>query len=133
MLSVGKSVSRFPKENHDCMPCNCRIKQCTEVETSWVFISHHEMGHIEYYLQYASEPTMFRDGANPGRKLNKMLWPWLNGGGKCFAQGIKFLWMVGGLSHIFPLQAMVTEIPRLDRSKPVLMRQGLVLLSGYSW
>ena len=43
-----------------------RIKQCTEITTSWVFVSHHEMGHIEYYLQYAPEPTVFRDGANPG-------------------------------------------------------------------
>ncbi len=43
-----------------------RIKQCTEVDTSWIFISHHEMGHIEYYLQYAPQPTVFRDGANPG-------------------------------------------------------------------
>ena len=44
----------------------CRIKQCTEITTSWVFVSHHEMGHIEYFLQYAPEPTVFRDGANPG-------------------------------------------------------------------
>lgn len=28
--------------------------------------THHEMAHIQYYLQYADEPYLYRDGANPG-------------------------------------------------------------------
>lgn len=27
---------------------------------------HHEMGHIQYYLQYQDKPVEFREGANPG-------------------------------------------------------------------
>lgn len=27
---------------------------------------HHEMGHIQYFLQYARQPNVFREGANPG-------------------------------------------------------------------
>ena len=27
---------------------------------------HHEMGHIQYYLQYKHLPLVFREGANPG-------------------------------------------------------------------
>lgn len=27
---------------------------------------HHEMGHIEYFLQYKEQPLVYRDGANPG-------------------------------------------------------------------
>ncbi len=27
---------------------------------------HHEMGHIQYFLQYKDQPIAFRDGANPG-------------------------------------------------------------------
>lgn len=27
---------------------------------------HHEMGHVEYYLQYKDQPVSYRDGANPG-------------------------------------------------------------------
>ena len=27
---------------------------------------HHEMGHIEYFMQYANQPVVFREGANPG-------------------------------------------------------------------
>ncbi len=27
---------------------------------------HHEMGHIQYFLQYKNQPVVFRDGANPG-------------------------------------------------------------------
>jgi peptidyl-dipeptidase A len=43
-----------------------RIKQCTEVDMGWLMTTHHEMGHIEYFLQYAIQPVQFRDGANPG-------------------------------------------------------------------
>ena len=24
------------------------------------------MGHIEYYMQYKNQPTVYREGANPG-------------------------------------------------------------------
>ena len=27
---------------------------------------HHEMGHVQYFLQYKDQPLSFRDGANPG-------------------------------------------------------------------
>merc|ERR1712071_452407 len=27
---------------------------------------HHEMGHIQYYLQYKDQPYVYRQGANPG-------------------------------------------------------------------
>ncbi len=27
---------------------------------------HHEMGHIQYFLQYKNQPVVFREGANPG-------------------------------------------------------------------
>lgn len=27
---------------------------------------HHEMGHVQYFLQYKDQPISFRDGANPG-------------------------------------------------------------------
>lgn len=31
-----------------------------------LFTVHHEMGHVEYYLQYKDQPVSFRRGANPG-------------------------------------------------------------------
>lgn len=31
-----------------------------------LFTVHHEMGHIQYYLQYKDKPMGFRSGANPG-------------------------------------------------------------------
>ncbi|KAL2078213.1 hypothetical protein ACEWY4_025898 [Coilia grayii] len=43
-----------------------RIKQCTTVTMEQLFTVHHEMGHVEYYLQYKDQPTSFRRGANPG-------------------------------------------------------------------
>lgn len=41
--------------------------------------SHHEMAHIQYYLQYSHQPYLYRDGANPGKqnvlvKRNKYLY-----------------------------------------------------------
>ncbi|XP_028675845.1 angiotensin-converting enzyme [Erpetoichthys calabaricus] len=43
-----------------------RIKQCTTVTMEQLFTVHHEMGHVEYYLQYKDQPVSFREGANPG-------------------------------------------------------------------
>lgn len=43
-----------------------RIKQCTRVNMEDLLTAHHEMGHIEYYLQYKNQPTLFKEGANPG-------------------------------------------------------------------
>ncbi|CAG9818311.1 unnamed protein product [Phaedon cochleariae] len=43
-----------------------RIKQCTEITLEEFIVAHHEMGHIEYFLQYKDQPIKFRDGANDG-------------------------------------------------------------------
>uniref|UniRef100_UPI00358E57EB angiotensin-converting enzyme isoform X2 n=1 Tax=Myxine glutinosa TaxID=7769 RepID=UPI00358E57EB len=43
-----------------------RIKMCTVVNMEDLFTIHHEMGHIQYYLQYKDQPVPFRNGANPG-------------------------------------------------------------------
>lgn len=43
-----------------------RIKQCTEVTTRYLYIAHHELGHIQYYLQYQHQVPPFRQAPNPG-------------------------------------------------------------------
>uniref|UniRef100_F6S8L7 Angiotensin-converting enzyme n=1 Tax=Ornithorhynchus anatinus TaxID=9258 RepID=F6S8L7_ORNAN len=43
-----------------------RIKQCTTVNMEDLITVHHEMGHVQYYLQYKEQPVVFREGANPG-------------------------------------------------------------------
>ena len=43
-----------------------RIKMCTEVNMEELIVIHHEMGHIQYFLQYKDQPVVFRGGANPG-------------------------------------------------------------------
>ncbi|GBP18262.1 Angiotensin-converting enzyme [Eumeta japonica] len=43
-----------------------RIKMCTVVNMENLRVVHHEMGHIQYYLQYRNQPVVFRAGANPG-------------------------------------------------------------------
>lgn len=43
-----------------------RIKQCTRVTMESLVTVHHEIGHIEYYLNYRNQPLAFRTGANPG-------------------------------------------------------------------
>ncbi|XP_023012858.2 angiotensin-converting enzyme [Leptinotarsa decemlineata] len=49
-----------------CNNIDFRIKQCTEVDMKNLITIHHEMSHIEYYLYYADQPFLYRDGANPG-------------------------------------------------------------------
>ncbi|XP_043462372.1 angiotensin-converting enzyme-like [Leptopilina heterotoma] len=43
-----------------------RIKQCTRINSDSLLTAHHEMGHIQYYLQYKDQPVIYREGANPG-------------------------------------------------------------------
>ena len=42
---------------------------CTGVNLEDLVTIHHEMGHIQYYLQYADKPLQFRNGANNGKKI----------------------------------------------------------------
>jgi hypothetical protein len=30
--------------------------------------AHHEMGHVQYYLQYKHQPRVYKRGANPGTR-----------------------------------------------------------------
>ncbi|XP_006897856.1 PREDICTED: angiotensin-converting enzyme-like isoform X2 [Elephantulus edwardii] len=43
-----------------------RIKQCTTVNMEDLVVTHHEMGHIQYFMQYKDLPVSLREGANPG-------------------------------------------------------------------
>ncbi|XP_040845401.1 angiotensin-converting enzyme isoform X4 [Ochotona curzoniae] len=43
-----------------------RIKQCTTVNMEELIVAHHEMGHIQYFMQYKHLPVALREGANPG-------------------------------------------------------------------
>ncbi|XP_068081591.1 angiotensin-converting enzyme isoform X2 [Anabrus simplex] len=43
-----------------------RIKQCTQITGVDLYTAHHEMGHVQYYLQYKHQPVVYRRGANPG-------------------------------------------------------------------
>lgn len=49
-----------------CNGRDYRIKQCTTVNQRNFETIHHEMGHIQYYIQYKEQPLTFRTGANPG-------------------------------------------------------------------
>lgn len=46
-----------------------RIKMCTHVTMKDLITAHHELAHIHYFMQYKSQPKVFRDGANPGKCL----------------------------------------------------------------
>lgn len=53
------------------MKFSCRIKMCTRLDTSDFQTIHHEMGHIQYFLQYEHLPVIYREGANPGSHIKK--------------------------------------------------------------
>lgn len=54
-----------------CNGRDFRIKQCTRVNMEDLITVHHEMGHIQYDLQYKGQPIMYREGANPGNLVYK--------------------------------------------------------------
>lgn len=39
---------------------------CTDVTHKDFITVHHEMAHIQFFLNYRNNPKVFRDGANPG-------------------------------------------------------------------
>nr|ATU82846.1 secreted Angiotensin-converting enzyme-like protein [Pristhesancus plagipennis] len=43
-----------------------RIKMCTRINMDDLFTVHHEMGHVEYFLQYKDQPNIYKEGANSG-------------------------------------------------------------------
>ncbi|XP_055326230.1 angiotensin-converting enzyme-like, partial [Sitodiplosis mosellana] len=75
MSYTGKSV--ITKPNNRTIQCHAsawdfydgkdfRIKMCTNINQEDLIVIHHEMGHIQYFIQYKDQPTVFRAGANPG-------------------------------------------------------------------
>ncbi|XP_063595383.1 angiotensin-converting enzyme-like [Penaeus indicus] len=42
------------------------IKHCTDVTQEDFITIHHEMTHVQYFLQYKNQPYIYRAGANPG-------------------------------------------------------------------
>ncbi|XP_047368061.1 angiotensin-converting enzyme-like isoform X2 [Vespa velutina] len=49
-----------------CNTIDYRIKQCTKVTMEDLLSTHHEMAHLQYYLQYKDQPIIFRKEAIPG-------------------------------------------------------------------
>ena len=42
------------------------MKLCVKVNMEDLVTVHHEMGHIQYYMNYVNQPVLFRGGANHG-------------------------------------------------------------------
>lgn len=43
---------------------------CTNVNHKDLITVHHEMAHIQYFLNYRLQPKPFRDGANAGNYIS---------------------------------------------------------------
>lgn len=50
-----------------------RIKMCTDITHKDFITVHHELAHIQYFMNYKHNPKVFRDGANPGNFLSSLL------------------------------------------------------------
>lgn len=46
---------------------------CTVVNQDDLMTVHHEMGHVQYYMQYKDLPVVYRRGANPGNSEYKTI------------------------------------------------------------
>ena len=54
-----------------CNRVDYRIKQCTRISMEDLLSTHHEMAHVQYYLQYKDQPFLFRNEALPGNLSNR--------------------------------------------------------------
>ncbi|XP_069183184.1 angiotensin-converting enzyme-like [Procambarus clarkii] len=62
----GRNVSCHPTAWDFIDGKDFRIKMCTEVNFDHLATIHHELGHIQYFIQYAHQPLTYRGGANDG-------------------------------------------------------------------
>uniref|UniRef100_T1ISP9 Angiotensin-converting enzyme n=1 Tax=Strigamia maritima TaxID=126957 RepID=T1ISP9_STRMM len=63
---LDRKVTCYPSAWDFCDGKDYRVLQCTEINQKNFIIAHHEMGHIQYFMNYARQPVAFRSGANPG-------------------------------------------------------------------
>ncbi|KAH9503137.1 hypothetical protein Btru_070029 [Bulinus truncatus] len=61
---IGREVVCHASAFDMYFPGDFRIKMCAELTFDSFRTVHHEMGHIEYFMAYADQPTIFREGAN---------------------------------------------------------------------
>ncbi|XP_008062810.1 angiotensin-converting enzyme 2 [Carlito syrichta] len=61
----GRKVSCHPTA-WDLGNSDFRILMCTKVTMDYFLTAHHEMGHIQYDMAYATQPFLLRNGANEG-------------------------------------------------------------------
>ena len=50
----------------DMAPGDVRVKACLNPDAEDLYTIYHELGHVYYFLSYAGQPLLFRDGANDG-------------------------------------------------------------------
>ncbi|GLH07211.1 Angiotensin-converting enzyme [Gryllus bimaculatus] len=62
----GREVVCHPSAWDFCDGRDFRIKMCTKINMEDFLAIHHEMGHIQYYIQVKDLREEFRNSANPG-------------------------------------------------------------------
>lgn len=48
-----------------CNNFDFRVKQCTQITLDDFINTHYEISHVQYYMMYANQPFVYRDGPNP--------------------------------------------------------------------
>ncbi|XP_047483336.1 angiotensin-converting enzyme-like [Penaeus chinensis] len=119
------SVTRVPEDRQVvchpsswdfCDGSDFRIKHCTDVTQEDLVTIHHEMTHVQYFLQYRNQPYIYRAGANPG--IHEAL-------GHAVALSVetpKHLWRLGLLkSPHLPYEAEMNDLMRRALDKVVFL------------
>ncbi|XP_070546706.1 angiotensin-converting enzyme-like isoform X2 [Ptychodera flava] len=62
----GRQVDCHPSAFDFLKGNDVRMKMCTRITMEHFITIHHELGHIQYYLQYSNQSFIYNGGANPG-------------------------------------------------------------------
>ncbi|XP_042886942.1 angiotensin-converting enzyme-like [Penaeus japonicus] len=62
----ARRVICHPSSWDFCDGADFRINHCTNVTQKDLVTIHHEMSHVQYFMQYKNQPYIFRAAANPG-------------------------------------------------------------------
>ncbi|XP_055868874.1 angiotensin-converting enzyme-like isoform X2 [Biomphalaria glabrata] len=62
----GRNFTCHASAHNMHAPEDFRIKMCAEVTKDFLYTIHHEMGHVQYYMEYDHQPIIYKAGANDG-------------------------------------------------------------------
>ncbi|XP_058122441.1 angiotensin-converting enzyme-like [Anopheles ziemanni] len=103
-----------------------RISKCTRITKQDLYLVHHELGFIQYYLQYQNQPSVYRDEAMPG------FFETFARGSSLSVSSPKYLQKIGLLKNLFNEESKLNQLYQTAVERLVVLPY-LYSMEKYRW